>query len=282
MRSSRYRDRYKKRRHDKYSRRKRKRSSGVRASSLLFWVIMSVVLYNAYVGFKESKDDASSAAKSSASFTANQNWGQDGGDDIVLAPNMLAKNYYIILDTSGSMSKYECSDSGSKMQTAKSSLISWVEQISADSNIALLTFSDKSVEEVLPLRQNSKAYQDEFVRKVLMERPEGGTPLGQSLKQAHDVLGAQAKRQLGYGEYHIVVVTDGVASDPRLMKNTVKRIFKTPILLHTIGFCIDGDHALNQPERARYVSAMNQDELTSRLRGVLAESPRFDITGFEN
>jgi len=282
VRSSRYRDRYKKRRHDKYKRRKRKRSSGVRASSLLFWVIMSVVLYNAYTGFKEGKEDRSSRSERPAVYDVNQNWGQDGDDATVLASDMLAKNYYIILDTSGSMSKYECSDSGSKMQTAKDSLMSWVEQIGADSNIALLTFNDKSVQEILPLRQNSKAYQDEFVRKVLMERPGGGTPLGQSLKQAHDVLKAQAQRQLGYGEYHIVVVTDGVASDPRLMRDTVKRIFKTPILLHTIGFCIDGDHALNQPQYARYVSAMNQDELSSSLQSVLAESPRFDITGFEN
>lgn len=243
---------------------------------------MCVVLYNAFSTYKDNKSSQDGLSQTEYSHVVNQRWGQDGGDGIVLAPDMLAKNYYIILDTSGSMSKYECSESGSKMQTAKNSLMSWVEQIGADSNIALLAFRDKSVEEVLPLRQNSKAYQEEFVRSVLMERPSGGTPLGQSLQKAHSVLKSQAQSQLGYGEYHIVVVTDGAASDANLMKKAVQNIFKTPVLLHTIGFCIGGDHALNQPEHARYVSAMNQDELTSSLQSVLAESPSFDITGFEN
>lgn len=280
MRSSRYRDRYKKRREDKFALRRNKRPSGFRAGSFLFWVMMSVVTYNIVVGLVGYK--SIDFFKSKESHVFNYNWGRDGRHDVVLAQNVLAKNYYIILDTSGSMAKHECAGNGSKMQTAKNSLMRWVEQIDANSNIGLLAFRDRSVQEVLPLRQNSAAYQQEFMRAVLRETPSGGTPLGQSLKQAHDVLKAQAQAQLGYGEYHIVVVTDGIASDANIMDQAVERIFDTPILLHTIGFCIDGDHSLNQPERARYVSAMNEVELRESLASVLAESPRFDIQGFDN
>ena len=91
----------------------------------------------------------------------------------------------------------------------------------------------------------------------------------------------QGARQLGYGEYHLVVVTDGEASDGQDPTNVVKVILdRSPIVLHTIGFCIGTDHVLNQPGRSYYVAAESPEQLQQGLSAVLAEAPAFDQSQF--
>ena len=111
--------------------------------------------------------------------------------------------------------------------------------------------------------------------------PGGLTPLRSALTQARGKIEAQARRQLGYGEYHLVVVTDGEAlpnEDPRAIVNSI--IAATPIVLHTIGFCIDAKHSLNQPGRILYRQANDLDELKKGLQNVLAEAPSFTVQQF--
>jgi Ca-activated chloride channel family protein len=52
------------------------------------------------------------------------------------------------------------------------------------------------------------------------------------------------------------------------------------VIVHTIGFCIDSDHVLNQPNRTYYASATNPAELKQGLQAVLAESSVFDADSF--
>jgi len=78
-----------------------------------------------------------------------------------------------------------------------------------------------------------------------------------------------------------VVVTDGEASqgeDPRAEVNSI--IATTPIVLHTIGFCIDSRHSLNQPGRILYRQANDLEELRRGLQNVLAEAPSFTVLQF--
>jgi hypothetical protein len=61
----------------------------------------------------------------------------------------------------------------------------------------------------------------------------------------------------------------------------VKEILaQSPVVLHTIGFCIDSDHVLNQPDKTFYASATDPEQLESSLKAVLAEAPVFDATKF--
>jgi hypothetical protein len=91
----------------------------------------------------------------------------------------------------------------------------------------------------------------------------------------------QGRRQLGYGEYTIVVVTDGIANSiPRLQKVVDKLIADTPINIYSIGFCIGQEHSLNQPGRTLYKSADNPEQLQKGLQEVLAESESFDEDAF--
>lgn len=227
-----------------------------------------------------SRDDFSSKSISEIQgiYTA---WGQSDAAQPELSSDLLAKNYYIILDTSGSMAEAQCVRQGNKMQAAKTSLSQWIGNVSAYDNIALAAFRGDSVQEVLPLRKNSPQYREQFMALMAKEHPSGNTPLGASLEKAYGALKHQAETQLGYGEYHIVVVTDGIASDAQKMDKAAGKLFRSPVILHTIGFCIDTQHALNHPGKSYYMSAMNEAELKQGLENVLAESEQYDISGFE-
>jgi hypothetical protein len=92
----------------------------------------------------------------------------------------------------------------------------------------------------------------------------------------------RAAAQLGYGEYHLVVVTDGEANqgeDPRAIVDVITR--KSPIVVHTIGFCIGQNHSLNQPGKTVYRAADNPEDLERGLAEVLAEAPSFDAQSFK-
>ena len=56
---------------------------------------------------------------------------------------------------------------------------------------------------------------------------------------------------------------------------------ESPIVLHTIGFCIDSKHALNQAGRTIYKAADNPEALRQGLSDVLAEAPQFAVTKFK-
>ena len=99
---------------------------------------------------------------------------------------------------------------------------------------------------------------------------------------AYDKLMAQGASQLGYGEYHLVVVTDGHADsgqDPTPIVN--KLLAESPVVLQTIGFCIGSKHALNQEGRTMYKEANNVEDLRQGLADVLAEAPQFTVTEFK-
>ena len=109
----------------------------------------------------------------------------------------------------------------------------------------------------------------------------GSTPLATSFVAAYGLLEKQAQRQLGYGEYNIVVVTDGKANDAPTLANNVNYILEyTPVNIFTIGFCIGPEHTLNQPGRTYYSTADNPAELRQGLEQVLAEADSFDLQDF--
>jgi Ca-activated chloride channel family protein len=109
----------------------------------------------------------------------------------------------------------------------------------------------------------------------------GGTPLSTAIEIAYKKLTAQAKKQLGYGEYHLVVVTDGEATSGYEPDKVLAKILsESPVVVHTIGFCINTQHSLNQPGRTIYNTAQDYDSLRQSLQGILAESPEFSVSEF--
>ena len=193
--------------------------------------------------------------------------------------DLFARNYYVVLDASGSMTEKGCSGDLSKIDAARNALAAFAESIPADANLGLQVFDARGVREQIPLATGNRP---RFKSVLAAVRAGGGTPLHSAITQAYARLEQQGARQLGYGEYHLVVVTDGEASDGQDPTGAVKVILdRSPIVLHTIGFCIGPKHSLNQPGRTIYRAADNPQQLRESLSDVLAEAPSFAVTGFK-
>lgn len=196
-------------------------------------------------------------------------------DDIATQSDLLTKNYYIVLDGSGSMRKAECSDGRQKIDVAIEALQSFASSLPQDSNFGLAVFRSDQIKEVIPLGKVQHGVQ------IPTFKPDGSTPLKSSIGFAYERITQQAKKQLGYGEYNLVVITDGEASEGQNPVRVVNAILQeSPVILQTIGFCIGVNHVLNQPGRSDYKAANNSRELQRGLEDVMAESPDFRIDSF--
>ncbi len=226
-------------------------------------------------------------APESGSKTGDENksnvpgaWPFLDGDEapLELADDLLARNYLLIFDGSGSMAEVKCSGSRPKIEVAKEAVVHWASSIPERANLGLYVFhNDRRT--ALPLGSGPR---DEFNRTVRSVDPGGGTPLSDAFIIAYRELTKQGMRQLGYGEYTIVVVTDGIANDANRLANTVDIILaNSPITVYSIGFCIGDRHSLNQPGKTVYKSAGNPEQLAEGLQDVLAESEFFDAAEFE-
>lgn len=195
-----------------------------------------------------------------------------------ISDNPLAKNYVLIFDGSGSMSETECAGSTTKAFAAKLAVKAWSNSVPRGSNVGLVAFYGVGRWAKRPLASGQA---DEFAKVVNGLHPGGRTPLGEAVAIAYDMLTRQARLQLGYGEYNIVVVTDGKASDPKTLVRWVTHILdNSPIIIHTIGFCIGERHTLNQKGRTIYRTANNPQQLRKGLQEVLAEAEAFDVSDF--
>jgi hypothetical protein len=244
-----------------------------------------VMLVAALAGCDLWKDDSSkSQAAAAPQAPAKPVWPFLDAD--VAAPSaadfdpdaVTKRNYYFVLDASGSMGERKCSGNERKLQVAKRALLQFAQNIPADANLGGLVFNQMGVQSLLPIGPLDPPK----LRRALAGVSYGGeTPLAQAIREAYAALTQRAITQLGYGEYHLVVVTDGEATgeDPRAV---VDRLIKeSPVVLHTIGFCIGEKHSLNQPGRTLYHAADSPTALEQGLQDVLAEAPSFHVSRFK-
>ncbi|MEN9614059.1 MAG: hypothetical protein RLZZ347_366 [Candidatus Parcubacteria bacterium] len=189
-----------------------------------------------------------------------------------LDSNLLRRNFYVVFDGSGSMEERRAAGNSTKILVAKQAVGNFAKLLMPEDNLGLFVFDGHGVSERVPLGsgpQNRQAFNG-AVQEIVAN---GGTPLYQAIGTGVAQLSAQMQKQLGYGEYHLVVVTDGEASDRD--DGIINRIVASPIILHTIGFGISGGHSLNQPGKVYYAEAQNPDQLVKGLSSVLAESTKF-------
>jgi uncharacterized protein YegL len=195
-----------------------------------------------------------------------------------LSEHLLISNYYIVLDGSGSMDGSNCAGESTKMKVAKVAVNQFAQQIPADANLALYAFDAVGGSQRVALAKNNREL---FFNQIKVIRPSGTTPLSTALDYAYRQLQKQAATQLGYGEYHLVVVTDGIATANEVPDLIIQTILQnSPVVIHSIGFCIGEEHSLNQPGLTFYTAASNAEELQRGLQAVLAESTDFSRDNF--
>lgn len=193
--------------------------------------------------------------------------------------DLLRTNYYVVADGSGSMAGSTCGDGRTKLEVAKDALSMFGQSVPADANLGLAAFDRRGTSERVSLGTGNR---DVFAAEIRALGPRGRTPLKTSIELAYEKLTEQARAQLGYGEYHLVVVTDGEADQGEAPNPIVNKVLtESAVIIHTIGFCIDEHHSLNQPGRTRYQAANDYSSLSRGLADVLAEAPEFSAATFE-
>jgi len=274
----------------------RKHSSG------LSWPLILVVGVGIWIANRDNDDPSQKAAQTQTSQSPavqeRQLFGDESGayalagsrdiwpplqeqqsSESFSADSLMRPNYYIVLDGSGSMNSRKCAVEDSKINAAKRALTRFVQTLPADAGVGFAAFDGSGLYERVPLAAGSQARIADAMGGV---QANGGTPLRSAIMLGYSRLLAQAQHQLGYGEYHLVLITDGYADpaseDP---SGVVTRLLNnSPVILHTIGFCIGEQHVLNQPGRVSYFAANTPEQLDEGLGKVLAEAPSFDVSDF--
>ena len=194
-----------------------------------------------------------------------------------VADKMIIRNFVVIFDDSGSMADPDA-DGNLKIDTAKKAVTEWSKSVPAGANVGLVTFRN-GVWSLQPLTSESK---NRLISTVMGIKQGGTTPLSEAFRKSFLMLTKQGLQQLGYGEYTLVVITDGEASNRVHLNKWVQFVLNnSPIQIYTIGFGIGTDHTLNQPGLTQYKPAENLAELQKGLKEVLAEAEIFDETEFK-
>jgi hypothetical protein len=189
-------------------------------------------------------------------------------------PESLKTNFYVILDGSSSMDSSSCAGGSTKEKVAKKALEEFSKILPKDFNLGLMAFDKTGITERLPLGVNNRG---NFIQALNRVGANSGTPLHSSIKEGLKRLAIQANKQSGYGEYHLVLVTDGdpsIGEDPTTIVRYITK--NTPVVVHTLGFCIGSGHVLNT-DLVNYKKATSPDELVKGLKEVITETSTFSL-----
>lgn len=193
-----------------------------------------------------------------------------------IVENVLAENYYIVLDGSGSMAKAVTNSRQRRMDAAKEAVRKFVNSLPDDVNLGLLSF--QPARELVAIGPKNKSDVIQYVNRLT---PSGKTPLNRAIKTGYEALVKQAQKQSGYGTYKLVVVTDGRSTDQDPASLARKIVEDSPIEVHVIGFAVD-NHSLKIPGVTQFVTANSTEDLIKALSEVTkSESEAFDSTSFQ-
>lgn len=177
----------------------------------------------------------------------------------------LDSNLAVVFDASGSMN-------GKPIETAKTSLVSFLHSVPEGWNVGVVVFDKKGTRELLPMGRYTNA---DILTAVTPIQAGGGTPLGLAIGQARGMLAKQRESQQGYGSYRLLVVTDGAASDAADMEAAAARLLSDGTELSVIGFRIKGGHKLRE-FATDYREAGDAEALGRAMAESLAETDTSD------
>jgi hypothetical protein len=193
----------------------------------------------------------------------------------------LTRNFYFIFDGSGSMAaslNKQCKGDrrfGSRLEGARWAVEQFLPLVPRDVNLGLWIFDSSGNRERVVLGPDNR---EQFLTEVQKTRADGNTPLTESIEQGVNRLVQQRDKQLGYGEFRLIVVTDGQANG-RPLPQAVAYARERHIPIYTIGLCLGEDHELRKYS-VSYRAADSIQALKHGLEETLAETNVFDPQTF--
>lgn len=171
--------------------------------------------------------------------------------------------FYLYLDTSGSMA-------GGKLRDAKTAIRAFLDEASPDIQFGLAVFSARGEFDSVELVPTGPEGRRDILQIIDRIQAGGGTPLGGALKFSADKLYELQQKNHGYGEYNLLIVTDGEPDSQEDMVNGITYLHGkshngAPICIYTIGYQLSGDHSLKAAS-VWYADAQNQSDLKNALK----------------
>lgn len=176
-------------------------------------------------------------------------------------------NIVVVVDSSGSMNDPMTGTRTSRMAIAKTAMKSVLSHVGSDTNIGIVTFHDNVKRWTYPIGVKNDAQINAAIDAM---HAAGRTPLGAYIKIGADALLKEREKQMGYGSYRLLVVTDGFADDAALVEKYVPDVLARGITLDVIGVDMQQDHTLAS-KASSYRRGNNPDELERSIKEVFAE-----------
>ncbi|MCY2975558.1 MAG: VWA domain-containing protein [Planctomycetota bacterium] len=177
----------------------------------------------------------------------------------------------VLLDDSGSMRNQMRTESAlePRMAVAKTALTRVVEQLSPQTTFGLLLMNGARSNGgwLVPLAALDRA---SALSRIANVKADGGTPLGQSMKSAIDEL-LERRGEVPYGDYRLLVVTDGEATDRNTLDQYLPDMVARGIVIDVIGVDMQSDHSLASRAHS-YRRANDASSFEQALTEIFAES----------
>ena len=160
--------------------------------------------------------------------------------------------------------------SKSKMDAAKEALKTVLAKVPDNTHIGLLVFSGSNVQNdwVYPLGPKNT---EQMLAAIDLPLPGGGTPLGKYIRIGANRLLEQREKQYNYGNYRLLIVTDGEAQDVEKVAQYTPEILDRQIRVDVIGVDMETEHLLAKDVDS-YRRADNPGELVAAVTQILAET----------
>lgn len=184
-------------------------------------------------------------------------------------------NIVIVFDTSGSMDDNMKTAGKTRLKVAQEALIGTLSNLPSTTKVGVLTFGGW-VYDIQPVNQ------DVLTKAIRSTRPSGGTPLYQYISVGATRLLEERQKGNNLGSYKLLVVTDGIASDPALNNDSYFRdgtpkpgvlrdVMNRGISIDAIGLDMVDDHPLSKQINGLYMRGDDPSSLKKAIEKSVAE-----------